>query len=262
MSNAPTVSYEKDGHVALITLNRASAMNAFDAEMRGALMDAQNTAEADEDIRIIVLTGSGRAFSSGTDLKEAINDEGSLGGFDNSVRDYKPLIDNVTQSDKIYMAAINGFAGGVALNLALGADLAVMADNATVFSPFANIGLVPDGGASWELLRGLGYKRAFAAIAECTRLDSATCLEAGLVNKVVPADELVQTAMNWAKSLAERAPLSLKYTKRILREGATLSRKQTAFLESEYQNKCINSEDAPAAINAFLNKQKPNFKGR
>lgn len=261
MSNESTVSYEKDGHVALITLNRANAMNAFNAEMRGALMDAQKTAEADEDIRIVVITGSGRAFSSGTDLKEATDGDGLLGGFDTSVRDYKPLIDNVTQSDKIYIAAINGFAGGVALNLALGADLAVMADNATVFSPFADIGLVPDGGASWELQRGLGYKRAFAAIAESTKLDAATCLEAGFVNKVVPAEDLIQTTMSWAKSLAERAPLSLKYTKKILREGATLSRTQAAFLESEYQMKCINSKDAPAAINAFFNKQKPKFKG-
>ncbi len=262
MSKTPLVLYEKDENVALITLNRASAMNAFDAEMRSALMDAQNTAEADKDIRIIVLTGSGRAFSSGTDLREATDGEGLLGGFDTSVRDYKPLIDNVTQSDKIYIAAINGFAGGVALNLALGADLAVMAEDAKIFSPFADIGFVPDGGASWELLRGLGYKRAFAAIAECTKLDATTCLEAGLVNRVVPAEELIQSAMNWAKSLAERAPLSLKYTKKILRESATLSRTQSAFLESEYQMKCINSEDAPAAISAFFNKQKPIFKGR
>lgn len=262
MSDTSTVLYEKTGHVALITLNRADAMNAFNAEMRGALKDAQDKAEADNDVRIVVITGTGRAFSTGQDLKESTGENPSSGGFDNSIRDYKPLVDNVTRSDKIYIAAINGFAGGVALNLALGADLAVMADNATVFSPFANIGLVPDGGASWELLNGLGYKRAFAAIAEGTRLDAATCFETGLVNKVVPADKLIEAAMAWAQSLAERAPLSLRYTKKILREASTLSRSQTALLESEYQMKCINSEDSPAAIMAFITKQKPTFKGK
>ncbi len=262
MSDEPTVLYQEDQHVAVITLNRASAMNAFNQEMRAALQDAQMQVESNPDIRVVILTGSGRAFSSGTDLKEGALMASPSGSFDNSVRDYKPLVDGVVKSDKIYLAAINGFAGGVATGLSLGADLAVMADDATIFSPFANIGLVPDGGASWDLLKGLGSKRAFAAIAECQRLDANTCLEAGMVNKVVPAAELLDSAKAWAKELSERSPLSLRYTKKILQQAATLSREQTALVESEYQMKCVNSEDATAAIKAFVTKQKPVFKGR
>ncbi|MEP3422943.1 MAG: enoyl-CoA hydratase/isomerase family protein [Erythrobacter sp.] len=262
MSDTSKVLYEKNGHVAVITMNRPDAMNAFDAEMRDALAQAQQNAEADEDVRIVVLTGSGRAFSSGTDLKEAATPPGPAGKFDNSVRDYKPLVDGIVKSDKIYIAAINGFAGGVALGMCLGADLAIMADDATVFSPFANIGLVPDGGASWDLLHSMGYKHAFAAVAEGTRLDAQACLKYGMINKIVPAGDLLQSAKEWANDLAERAPLSLRYTKQIMRQAATLSREQTALLESEYQMKCINSEDAPTAIMAFLTKQKPTFKGK
>jgi len=262
MSEEAKVLYEEDNHVALITFNRASAMNAFDQEMRAAFAKHQKMAEDNPDIRVVIITGSGKAFSSGTDLKEGGSADMSFGVFDNSVRDYKPLLDGIVKSEKIYLAAINGFAGGVSMGMCLGADLAVMADDATIVSPFANVGLVPDGGASWDLLNSMGSKRAFAAIAECQPLDANTCLGLGMVNKIVPAAELIDSAKAWAAELSERSPLSLRYTKKILREAATLSREQTALLESEYQMKCANSEDAAAAIMAFVTKQKPVFKGR
>ena len=259
-----TITYQTEQHVALITLNRPNEMNAFNMQMRADFAVAQQVAEADEQIRIIIITGSGKAFSAGTDLKElgAVSSTPTGGMFDISIRDYKPLIDGISNSDKIYLAAINGFAGGVALGLALGADLALMADNATVFSPFADIGLVPDGGASYHLFHSMGYKRAFATIAECTRLDASTCLELGMVNKVVAADSLHDQALAWAHQLAQRAPLSLRYTKRILRDMAGMDNQAAARLESEYQMRCANSEDAQTAIMAFINKQKPTFTGR
>lgn len=256
------VSCESDGHVALITFNRPDAMNAFNVQMRTEFADAQAKIEADDAIRIVVVTGSGRAFSAGTDLKEMDVTANSYGAFDNSIRDYKPLIDGIAHSNKIYISAINGFAGGVALGMALGSDLAVMADNATVFSPFANIGLVPDGGASYQLFHAMGYKRAFAAIAECERLNAQQCLDLGLINKIAPADSLVADTKAWAHSLAERAPLALRNTKKILQGLPGLNREQAAYLESEYQMQCVNSEDSAAAVQAFLSKEKPVFKGR
>jgi len=261
MGNTDVILYETDGYVAIITLNRTEALNAFDAELRSGFRSAQLKAEADDNIRIVVLTGAGRAFSSGTDLKEMPEMAAKSGMFDNSIRDYKPLIDGIAKSEKVYIAAINGFAGGVALGLALGSDLAVMAEDAMVFSPFANIGFVPDGGSSWQFLRTMGYKRAFAAIAECERLDANTCLELGFVNKVVASEKLLDETLSWAHSLAKRAPLSLRYTKKILRQAATMSREETARLESEYQMIVANSEDSKSAIQAFAKKQKPVFKG-
>lgn len=257
-----TVSYETEEHVAIISLERPDDMNAFNAQMRADFAKAQQTAENDDKIRVVIITGSGRAFSAGTDLKESESSASTDGVFDNSIRDYKPLIDGITRSPKIYIAAINGFAGGVALGMALGADLAVMADNAIVFSPFTDIGLVPDGGASFHLYHGMGYKRAFAAIAECTRLDAKTCFEMGMINKIVPNDKLMDETKAWAHSLSKRAPLALSYSKKILRSLPGLDSEATARLESEYQNRCANSEDAGAAIKAFITKSKPTFKGR
>ena len=256
------VTYETDGHVAIITLNRPDAMNAMNKAMRAGLAQAQAKAEKDDNIRIVVLTGSGRAFSSGTDLKEGLGGTPHTGQFDNSIRDYKPLVDGVAKSDKIYIAAINGFAGGVALGLALGSDLAIMADDATIFSPFIGIGLVPDGGASWFFVHHLGYKRAFAAMAEGTRLNAQTCLEAGMINKVVPAADLRDEAIRWAQELSEKAPLALRYLKKIMREATTTTQEQTARIESEYQMMAANTEDCAEGIGAFVQKRKPVFKGR
>lgn len=256
----PHVVYSVDGHVATIRIDREAAMNSMNAQTRKELGEAQAKAEADDEVRVVVLTGTGKAFSSGTDLKEVAGVQSEK--FDNSVTDYKPLVDAVTQSDKIYIAAINGAAGGVALGFALGSDLAIMSDQAYIFSPFANIGLVPDGAASWFFLQHMGYKRAFAAIAECTKLDAVTCLDLGMINKIVPHDTLHEDAATWAASLAERAPLSLQYTKKILRAAQTASQADTARLESEFQNKAIRSEDATTAIMAFIQKQKPVFKGK
>ncbi len=258
MSEESHVEYFTEGKVAVIRLTRPKAMNSMNAQTRRELAEAQTKAELDDNVRVVIISGSGRAFSSGTDVKEASDSM----VFDISVTDYNPLVDTVTQSDKIYLAAINGFAGGVALGLAMGADLAIMAESAVIFSPFANIGLVPDGGASWFLLNSLGHKRAFQAIAECTQFNAQTCLELGMVNKVAADDELFDQAMQWAQELSQRAPLSLSYSKKILRQAATMSREDAARLESEYQNKCIRSEDAASAMKAFLNKEAPVFVGK
>ncbi len=262
MSDENLVSYLVDGHVATIQLNRPRAMNALNHDLRMAIRAAQADAEANDVVRVIVLTGSGTSFTSGTDLKELGDFVTKKGMFDISVRDYKPILDGITKSDKIYIAAINGVAGGVGLSIALACDLAIMAKSATCFAPFTNIGLVPDGGLSWLLLQHMGSKRAFAAIAEAEHIDAATCLDLGIVNKVASDEAILDEAQTWAASLADRAPLSLAFSKRIMREAHMQSHDQIALLESEYQMKCANSEDSGNAISAFFTKQKPVFKGR
>lgn len=262
MSDENLVSYSVDGHVATIQLNRPRAMNALNHDLRMAIRAVQSDAESNEAVRVIVLTGSGTSFTSGTDLKELGDFVTKKGMFDISVRDYKPILDGITKSDKIYIAAINGVAGGVGLSIALACDLAIMAEGATCFAPFSSIGLVPDGGLSWLLLQHMGSKRAFAAIAEAEHIDAATCLDLGIVNKVASDESILDEAQTWAASLADRAPLSLAFSKRIMREAHMQSHDQIALLESEYQMKCANSEDSGNAISAFFTKQKPVFKGR
>ena len=262
MSDEALVNYSVDGHVATIQLNRPRAMNALNHDLRMAIRSSQADAEANEAVRVVVLTGSATSFTSGTDLKELGDFVTKKGMFDISVRDYKPILDGITKSDKIYIAAINGVAGGVGLSVALACDLAIMAESATCFAPFTNIGLVPDGGLSWLLLQHMGSKRAFAAIAEAEHIDATTCLDLGIVNKVTSDEAILAEAQVWAASLADRAPLSLAFSKRIMREAHMQSHDQIALLESEYQMKCANSEDSGNAISAFFTKQKPVFKGR
>jgi 2-(1,2-epoxy-1,2-dihydrophenyl)acetyl-CoA isomerase len=137
-----------------------------------------------------------------------------------------------------------------------------MADDATVFSPFIGIGLVPDGGASWFYVHHLGYKRAFAAMAEGTRLDAQTCLDAGMVNKVVPADQLREASVDWAYSLAARAPLALQSLKQIMRAATTDTQENIARLESEHQMMMANTEDSREGITSFVQKRTPSFTGR
>ncbi|WP_372884456.1 enoyl-CoA hydratase/isomerase family protein [Shimia sp.] len=262
MGDAPLVTYGVDGHVATIQLNRAKAMNAMNHDLRLALRAAQAEAEADAAVRVVVLTGSGNSFTSGTDLKELGDFATRKGMFDISVRDYKPILDAIAGSSKLYIAAINGVAGGVGLSVALTCDLAIMARSATCFAPFSNIGLVPDGGLSWLLLQHMGSKRALEMIVEAQHLGAEACLEMGLVNRLAEDAVLLDEARAWAATLAERAPLSLSYAKEIMRAAHTQSHAQIALMESEYQMKCANSEDSANAIAAFLTKQKPVFKGR
>jgi len=254
------VLYETQGHVAIITLNRPKARNAVSKAMREKITKAQKAAENDKNIRIVILTAAGTAFSAGTDLSEGYTAEDGT-HFDYSVTDYKPLIDAISISKKTYIAAINGIVGGVSLSLVMACDLAIMSEDASMFSPFANIGLVPDGGTSWYLLQHLDYKRAYAAIIECGQISAQTCLDTGMVNKVVPASDLRDAAIAWGQRLSACSPLALQYSKEILRAASSMTRQQVALLESEYQNKCSNSEDSKNAIAAFFKKQTPVFKG-
>jgi len=260
MTDTPHLTYETDGPVAIITLSRPDAMNAVSARMRTEIAWAQKQAEDDRDIRVIILTGEGRAFSAGTDLKEGTR-QGNASVTEHILKDYKPLIDAIGDSGKIYMAAINGVCAGVSLGMALNCDLAIMAEEAFLFMPFANIGLIPDGGSSWLFLQQLGYKRAFSAIMEGTQLDGQFCLEHGLVNRVVPKANIRQTAIDWAKSLAEKAPLSATFTKQILRAGQDLSFDEAIKFEAECQHYCEISKDSQEGIQAFKDKRKPVFKG-
>jgi 2-(1,2-epoxy-1,2-dihydrophenyl)acetyl-CoA isomerase len=253
------INYEQDGPVAIIALNRPDSLNAFTTELRADLVDALGKARNDTSVKAVILTGEGRCFSAGADLKEAKIDRPI-----NEIlqAEYRPVQDAIATMPKPVIAAVPGSAAGIGLSVALQCDLLLMADNAFMLSPFTTISLVPDGGLNWMLVRQLGYRRAFQLSVESERIPADRCVELGLANRVVPAEELRAAAVEWATALAKRAPLSIAATKKAMRHAADHDWASTYDLEAQLQNELFATEDNREGIAAFLEKRAPEFKGK
>jgi 2-(1,2-epoxy-1,2-dihydrophenyl)acetyl-CoA isomerase len=252
------VKYEQLDAVAVITLHRPEAMNSFNTELRADLAAALRKAHDDASVRVVVLTGEGRTFSAGADLKA---------GIDKDVAEilqveYRPVQEAIANIPKPVIAAIPGSAAGIGLSIALNCDLLVMADNAFMLSPFTTISLVPDGGMNWMLVQQVGYRRAFQLSVESERVPADRCVELGLANKSVPADELQAAALEWAQELARRAPLSLAATKKVMRFAANNDWGSSYDLEAQLQGELLGSDDNKEGIQAFFEKRAPKFTGK
>jgi 2-(1,2-epoxy-1,2-dihydrophenyl)acetyl-CoA isomerase len=252
------VRYERQDAVAVITLSRPDSMNAFNTELRAALQAAFDRARDDESVRVVVFTGEGRCFSAGADLKA---------GIDRDVTEilqveYRPIQEAIATIPKPVIAAVPGSAAGIGMSMALQCDLLIMADNAFLLSPFTTISLVPDGGLNWMLVRQLGYRRAFQLSVECERISAQRCVELGLANKAVPADALMDAALEWAHALAARAPLSLAATKKAMRFAMDHEWAAAYDVEAQLQGELLGTDDNREGISAFLEKRAPEFKGK
>jgi 2-(1,2-epoxy-1,2-dihydrophenyl)acetyl-CoA isomerase len=258
MSDFDTVRYAVDQGVALITLNRPAVMNAFNHQMRVDLLAAVRRAVGDAEVRVVVLTGEGRGFSAGADLADGVPplvqqqiDE-----------EYKPVLMAISEAPKPFISAVNGAAAGIGSSFAMACDLTVMAENAYIYEAFIAIALVPDGGATWHLVRQLGRKRAFEVIIEGEKMSAARCLELGLANRVVPAERLLEETLAWARAIAKKAPLALRYSKEALNMAMQLDLADTISYEAKLQNITFISEDAREGVQAFFEKRPPVFRGR
>jgi 2-(1,2-epoxy-1,2-dihydrophenyl)acetyl-CoA isomerase len=259
MSDYETVRYRQDAAVAVVTLHRPDSMNAFNHAMRRDLTAALVRAASDASVRAVVLTGEGRSFSAGADLKDAGAGEQSIQ--QTLQTEYRPPLDCIASMNQPVIAAVGGSAAGIGMSVALSCDLLIMADNAFLLSPFSTISLVPDGGLNFLLVQQLGYRRAFQLSVEAERIPARRCVELGLANRAVPADALLDEAMKWAHSLAERAPLSLTATKKAMRHAASGSWASTFDIEAGMQDKLRYSQDCAEGIAAFFEKRKANFNG-
>ncbi len=255
-----TVIYEQQDAVAIISLNRPDSLNGFTTELCEDLLLAFEAAGHDESVRAIVFTGEGRAFSAGVDLK--VGFAGDRTAQEKLLQEYKPVLTAIAEVPKPVIAAVPGFAAGIGLSFAMHSDLLIMADDSFLLSPFTTISLVPDGGANWLLVRQLGYHRAFQLSIESERVSAQRCLELGIANKVVAADELRESAVEWAKQLCGRAPLSLAATKKVMRHAMDHDWHSCFTMEAQEQEQLRVSEDAEEGVAAFLEKRAPNFKGK
>ncbi len=264
MSTYQTIEIERTGSTALVTLNRPDSLNAFDTQMRREFIEVARQVNADDDIRVVVLTGAGRAFSAGADLAEEVPAEAAGG---QAVEDflnfeYKTGMIAVRDANKPWISAVNGAAAGIGSAYAMVCDLVIMADDAYLYQAFAAIGLVPDGGATWHLARILGRQRAYELIVSGEKLGAERCQELGLCNRVVPAGELLEQALVQAEALATKAPLALRYAKESLNYALEHTLDEVISNEARLQHICIDSEDATEGVRAFMGKRPPVWKGR
>jgi 2-(1,2-epoxy-1,2-dihydrophenyl)acetyl-CoA isomerase len=263
MSAPAAVLYEQREAVALVTLNRPETLNAFNQAMRLELVAALGRAAAEPAVAAVVLAASGRAFSSGADLKSMRPEDVDGAEVRRQLEDeYGAGLSAMVAMDKPVIAAVEGLVAGIGCAYMLASDLVVMGEDAFFTLPFHNIGLIPDGGISWLLERQIGARRAFELAVECERVPAARCLELGLVNRIVAHGEATTAALQWAARLAQRAPLALLHTKRMLRSAAGLDFDRFRAAEAAAQAQCADSEDFREGVAAFLQKRTPRFRGR
>ena len=261
--NEPLLHRVEDG-VNWITLNRPETLNAVTADMREELIVLLDRASADPDVRAVVLTGAGRGFCSGADLRGSAAAGERVAGDVARVlkRGVQRMVAAVLDCEKPVLAAVNGTAAGVGLSLALACDLVLAADTATFVAAFVRRGLVPDGGAAYLLPRLVGPQRAKELLLLGDSVPAAAAERMGLVNRVVPAAELEKTARELALRLAGGPTRALALTKQLV-NAALESDRSTAFAaEATAQEINMATVDAREGVRAFVERRPPGFTGR
>ena len=259
-----TVLYEVTDGLATITLNRPDAMNALNNATKNALRDTLRQAADDDGVRAVLLTGSGRAFCVGQDLKEHTEALQGRGGsaLDTVAEHYNPITLALATMAKPVVAGVNGVAAGAGAGFAFAADYRIMADTASFNTSFAGVALTADSGVSWTLPRLVGHGRAADLLLFPRNVKAPEALELGLVSRVVPADELAAEAAGTARRLADGPTLAYAALKESLAHGAAHSLAETLDKESELQLRAGASGDHRTAVEAFVKKERPRFTGR
>ena len=256
-----TVLLEKQGNIAVVTLNRPDRYNAVTDELVKRLNAIISAIRNDSQIRAVVITGAGKGFSAGADM-ESFGKLSPEDGRAYITRVYQTLLRNFQTLKKPIIGAINGTAAGVGASIALACDLRVMTSSSGILYAFVNIGLGPDGGASWLLTRQVGYSKAFEIAAEGKKIKAEECLSLGLTNKIVDEDQLLEAAIEWAKALAAKAPIAVGITKEDLVHAMDNNLSESIAYEAEKQIAAFESYDLVEGVAAFVEKRKANFIGQ
>lgn len=260
-----TVELSVADRVAWITLNRPDALNAWTRQLGEEMLSALDRVAGDDEVRAVVITGAGRAFSSGADLKGGgltLTPEGKLDVLTPLREVYNPLILRVRELEKPTIAAVNGPAVGIGWSLALACDLILAAESAYFLLAFANIGLSVDGGASATLAARVGHTRVAEIALLADRIPAAQALEWGLVNRVVGEGELVSAAGELAGRLAAGPPGSYRSIKRTINAVAYERFAELLDAEAVLQQERAESADFAEGVTAFLQKRPASFSGR
>ena len=252
--------YETADRIATVTLDRPDALNALTVPLKRELLTALRAAGRDREIRAVILTGSGRAFCAGQDLRERL--EPDAAPLEVEIRErYNPIVIAMRDLPKPIVGAINGVAAGAGASLALACDLRLAAEGASIALAFGRVGLVPDSGATWLLPRLVGPAIAAEMALAGTTLSAADALRVGLGSRVVPADELMAAARELAARIAAGSPTAVALTKLALQRALEAGWRETLEYEADLQGIAGRTADHAEGIVAFLDKRAPEFTG-
>jgi 2-(1,2-epoxy-1,2-dihydrophenyl)acetyl-CoA isomerase len=256
-----TILSKIENNIGFINLNRPDAFNSFNREMALLLQQRLDDFSTNTEVRAIVITGNGKAFCAGQDLKEVISPELNPGFRAILEEHYNPIITRIRTIEKPILAAVNGVAAGAGANIALACDVVLASENASFIQAFSKIGLVPDSAGTFFLPRLIGFQKASAL---CMLGDKVSALDAekmGMIYKAIPADQFETEVQKTAETLANLPTLALGLTKRLLNQS--LSNDLTSQLQAEgnLQIQASESHDFKEGVAAFVEKRKPEFKG-
>lgn len=260
MSN--TIQLNIENKIAFITLNRPEVFNSFNREMALILQDTFDACEKNDDVRAIVLTGNGKAFCAGQDLKEVTSPEINPGFKKILEEHYNPIITRIREIKKPVIGAINGVAAGAGANIALACDIVVANERASFIQAFSLIGLVPDSAGTYFLPRLIGFQKASALAMLGDKVGAEEAERLGMIYKYVPSDEFQETINKLALKLANMPTKALGMIKELFNKSMTNTLQEQLAMESKYQIEAAQSDDYAEGVAAFIEKRKPNFKGQ
>ncbi|MCB0482561.1 MAG: 2-(1,2-epoxy-1,2-dihydrophenyl)acetyl-CoA isomerase [Flavobacteriales bacterium] len=255
------IQFEILDSLAVIRMNRPDKLNSFVREMALEMQGAIQQCQSDASVRAVLITGEGRAFCAGQDLAEAISEDGPA--LTQIVDEhYNPIIELIRGLNKPVVAAVNGVAAGAGANIALACDIVVATQSASFIQAFSAIGLIPDSGGTYTLPRLIGWQKASALMMLGDKISADEAEKMGMIYKVFPDEEFQTASVKLATRLSTMATAGLAFTKQALHASLTNTLSEQLTLEKELQTKAGQTFDYQEGVNAFLEKRKPNYKGK
>jgi 2-(1,2-epoxy-1,2-dihydrophenyl)acetyl-CoA isomerase len=258
------ISSATNEHITTITLDRPEKLNAFAGTMREELLAALRASGEDEDCRVVIITGAGRAFCAGGDVEymSGLQKKSDVESFRKLLNAGRDVVAQIAEMPKPVIASVNGIAAGAGCNLALACDFRIASDNAKLGETFVKIGIHPDWGGTWFLPRLVGPSRALELLTTGRMVDAAEALTIGMVDRVVPQADLPEQTLTLARAIAQGPPQAIADIKRALAASRTNSLPAQVELESEHQVRAFLSRDAAEGMAAFFEKRAAKFEGR